>query len=417
MNYVFTNSALNARPYDLASAATSGLAPSKPATATNQGGFTLGGPIMIPKTKLNLKNSRWNLNVTGSRNRTGIENVSSVPPAAFRTGDFSSLLGTNIIYDPLTNAPFAGNIIPQSRISTSALGLLNLYPSPTGVGLIKNYEFDASNPSNSNTVTTQISDPITPKDRININLSAQSRNSASVQTFGFKDPTSGGGKALTLAYSRTLQPTLVNTFTVSLNRNTTNNLSYFSTLGQNIAALDGINGVLATPLTYGPPTLGFQNFAGLSDGLPSTNHSLTFSFTNALVKQLSKHSISMGVNIGKRESNSLTANNARGSFSFTGVNTQEIVNGSPVQQLTQGTPGNPGLQSGYDLADFLLGLPGSTSITQYLNGNDMFYYRQNTAFAYVNDDYRLNTKVTLNGGLRWEVYGPQTEKYGHMANL
>ncbi len=289
--------------------------------------------------------------------------------------------------------------------------MLNLYPSPTGIGLIKNYEFDASNPSNSNTVTSQISDPITPKDRININLSAQSRNSASIQTFGFKDPTSGGGKALTVAYSRTLQPTLVNTFTAAANRNTTNNLSYFSTLGQNIAAQDGINGVLATPLTYGPPSLSFQNFAGLSDGLPSTNHSFTFSLTDALVKQLSKHSISMGISGSKRESNSLTASNARGSFSFTGVNTQEIVNGSPLQQL------GPGLQSGYDMADFLLGLPGSTSITQYLNGNDVFYYRQNSAFAYVNDDYRLNTKVTINGGVRWEVYGPQTEKYGHMANI
>src|SRR5206468_7082303 len=98
-----------ARPYSVASATTTGIAPAKPATATNQGGFTLGGPIMIPKTKINLRNSRWNLNVTGSRNRVGVENVSSVPIPAFRGGDFSSLLtGVTpiVIYDPLNNQPF-----------------------------------------------------------------------------------------------------------------------------------------------------------------------------------------------------------------------------------------------------------------------------------------------------------------------
>ncbi len=115
-----------------------------------------------------------------------------------------------------------------SRLNPAALALLSFYPQPTGVGLIKNYEFDASNPSNTNTFTSQITEPITTKDRLNINISAQSRNSATYQPFGFRDPTSGGGKAVTIAYSRTIQPTLVNTLTLSANRNRTNNLSYFS---------------------------------------------------------------------------------------------------------------------------------------------------------------------------------------------
>ena len=417
LTYNFTNSALNARPYSVASATTSGLAPVKPATATNQVGITLGGPIMIPKTKLNLKNSRWNLNVNGSRNRTGVENVSSVPTgtatSGMRIGDFSSIASTNIIYDPLSGGttPFANNIIPQSRLSPSALGLLGYYPTPTGVGLVKNYEFDASNPSNANTMTSQISDPITPKDRLNINLSAQSRNSATIQTFGFKDPTSGGGKALTVSYARTLQPTLVNTFTASVNRNVINNSSYFSSLGVNVAAEYGINGVLANPATYGPPSLSFSNFAGLSDGLPADNHSATFTLTDALAKTKGKHNLAFGLTGSKRETDNLVASNSRGSFSFSGVNTQEVVNGSPLAQLPSG------VKTGYDMADFLLGLPASTSINRYLNGNDMFYYRQNSLAAYVNDDFRLSTKVTINAGLRWEFYGPQTEKNDRMANL
>src|SRR5206468_604402 len=135
-----------------------------------------------------------------------------------------------------------------------------------------------------------ISDPITPKDRINLNFSVQSRNSASIQTFGFKDPTSGGGKSFSVSYARTLRPTMVNTFTASVNRNSTNNLSYFS-YGANVAADLGITGVLATPLTYGPPTLGFQGSSqtsGLSDGTPSTNHSTTFTLTDSIAKTKGK---------------------------------------------------------------------------------------------------------------------------------
>ncbi len=415
LTYNFTNSALNARPYSVASASANGLPPVKPATATNQLGITLGGPIMIPKTKINLKNSRWNVNVTGARNRVGVENVSSVPIPAFRTGDFSSLLGNStpiVIYDPLNNQPFAGNIIPQSRLNSAALGLLTFYPSPTGVGLVKNYEFDASNPSNSNTLSSSLIIPITPKDRVNVNISAQSRNSATIQTFGFRDPTSGGGKSLSVSYSRTLRPTLVNNFSASVNRNSTNNLSFFSN-GVNIAALYGINGILATPPTYGPPTLSFQGgsqLAGLSDSVPSTNHSTTFSLTEGFVKNLGKHTIQVGITGSKQESNRLTANNARGTFSFTGVNTQQQVTGA--NGVATSVP-----NTGYDLADFLLGLPAQTSITNYLNGNNMFYYRQMTAAAYANDDFRMSTKITINGGLRWEFYAPQKEKYNHMANL
>jgi len=408
LTYNFQNSALNARPYDLASATASGIAPIKPATATNGLIITLGGPILIPKTRFNLKNAHWNVSVNGARNRVGVENVSSVPTLAERSGDFSGLLVQAkpvTIYDPISNQPFANNIIPASRLNTSALGLLNaFYPQPTGVGLVKNYEFDASNPSNTNTFTSQITEPITTKDRLNINMSAQDRNSATYQTFGFRDPTSGGGKALTVAYAHTIQPTLVNTFTAAINRNNTNNLSYFS-YGANVAAEFGITGVLATPPTYGPPTLSFSNYNGLSDSTPSTNHSTTFTLTDALAKTKGKHNLAAGITGSKRETNSLTANNARGTFTFSGAATQGTVAGSAIAN------------TGYDLADFLIGLPDQTSINNYLNGNDVFYYRQHTEAAYVNDDYRLSTKVTVNAGLRWEYFAPETEKYGHMSNL
>jgi len=411
VTYSFANSALNARPYSFQS--NGGAPPVKASTANNQAGFTLGGPLMIPKTKFNLKNSRWNLNVTGARNRNGVDDISSVPTAAIRGGDFSSLLGTTTIYDPQStingnNTPFANNVIPASRLSPTALALLNFYPLPTSSGLTRNYQLIASNPNNTNNVNLQVSEPMTTKDRININFSRQGRSSDQVQNFGFRDPTTGSGENISIAYSKTLQPTLVNTFTVGANRNLTNNLSYFSD-GANVAAELGINGVLATPATYGPPSLSFQNFQGLSDGTPSTNHSTTFNLADSLAKTKGKHNLTFGVTGTSRYTNSLTASNARGTFGFSGIDTEQLVGGVALNSLT-----NP---TGYDLADFLLGAPASASVNQYLNGNNVFYYRQKSAAAYVSDDYRLTTNLTLSLGLRWEFYGPQTEKYNRMANL
>jgi hypothetical protein len=407
LNYNFANSALNARPYSVASPTSTGLIPAKAATANNQFGFTLGGPILVPKTKINLRNSRWNLNYTGTRNRTGVDNVSSVPTADLRSGDFSSLLGTNVLYDPQSKGtiPFSGNIIPASRIDTAAAGLLQYFPAPTGVGLVKNYELIASNPSNTNNVSLQVSDPVTTKDRVNINFSHQNRNSSNVQSFGFIDPTSGGGTSLSVSYARTIRPTMVNTFTASVNRNVTDAFSYFSNK-TNVAGDLGITGPLITPATYGPPTINFTNFNALSDGTPSSNHSTTYGLTDGVTKVKGKHNLTAGFTLSARQTNQLTAGNARGSFTFSGLSTQKIVNGSPV---TSGT--------GYDMADFLLGLPASTAVVQYLNGNNMFYYRQKTMAAYVSDDWRVTTKLTVSMGLRWEFYGPQTEKHGELSNL
>jgi hypothetical protein len=111
---------------------------------------------MVPHTKFNLKNSRWNLNLSGVRNRVGVDDTSSVPTVAQRSGDLSGLLtGANptVIYNPYTlvngtNQPFPNNMIPASLISPTALALLNYYPLPTGPGTTNNYQLIRSEPSN-----------------------------------------------------------------------------------------------------------------------------------------------------------------------------------------------------------------------------------------------------------------------------
>jgi len=407
VNYNFQNSALNARPYAFANSRSS-LPPVKASTAENRLGFTLGGPIMIPKTRINLRNSRWNLNVSGARDRNGSNLTSSLPTSDLRSGDFSSLLALEkpiTIYDPRTGQPFANNIIPQSRINTAAAGLLNLFPLPTGSGLINNYQFIRNNPNNNNNVNGQVIIPITARDRINVNFSYQSRDSSQIQNFGYVDPTHGDGGNMAVSYSRTLRPTIVNNLQISANRNVIDNLSYFSN-GADIAGQLGINGVLSTPATYGPPTIGFTNFSQLTDGTPTALRSTTYNLSDSISWTRGSHTFQFGAQASMRQTNSLTSQLARGSFTFSGQATKQ-----------PGVVADPNHPTGYDLADFLLGLPSNASVNKYLNGNNNLYYRQKTVAAYFNDDWRLSPSFTLNGGLRWEFAAPQTEKYNHMANV
>src|SRR5712691_9747412 len=132
------NSDLDARPYGFTS-----QVPDKNPFKWNQYGFTLGGPIQIPKL-FNGKNRLFFMsNYEGFRLRNQTETVASTAPAAMRTGDFSQILPGTLIKDPLNNnQPFPGNIItPITRLDPIARGLLEFFPPPNvpGAGLVNNY--------------------------------------------------------------------------------------------------------------------------------------------------------------------------------------------------------------------------------------------------------------------------------------
>jgi hypothetical protein len=119
-----------------------------------------------------------------------------------------------------------------------------------------------------------------------------------------------------------------------------------------------------------------------------------------------KHTVTYGVSYQRRQNNNQTYSGARGSFGFTGINTEQI-----------GANGLPVTGTGYDLADFLLDRPYSTSVTQYLNGNNSYYFRETALSSYVSDDFRARSGLSFISGLRWEYFGPFVEKNNRMANL
>ncbi|MGA2598573.1 MAG: TonB-dependent receptor [Bryobacteraceae bacterium] len=396
--YTYANSAVNAAPFSFGE----GAAP-KPDYSSSRFGVTIGGPLQLPKL-FKLENTFFFLNYFGTRATTYSYNVGTVPTTLERSGNFSqtTLDGAPVqLFNPTTHAPI-GNVIPASMLNPAAQGLLNLIPLPNQPGIINNYVFDTSVPQDSDNLNLRLNQNLTKKDRIADNFNLQDRSGMTPYLFGYLDDATGRGMSDALSYTRNVGSTGINVLTWTINRNRSTTVPYFADK-ENVAAELGINGVSQNPLNYGPPNLTFTNFASLSDGTPSvavveySTESDSFSFVRG------SHTVSMGMSYRRTDLNTETDQNGRGTFAFSGAETSQIgANGQPV----------PG--TGYDFADFLIGLPQSSSIRF---GDTSTYFRGNQWSAFGQDDWRIRSNLTLLFGVRWEYYSPLSEKYGHISNL
>jgi hypothetical protein len=364
----------------------------------------IGGPLRIPHL-LKGDSTFFTLSYFGTRGQAVSYNVGTVPTAAERIGDFSQAVvngGVPTIYNPSTGAPFAGNIVPSSLLNPAALGLLQYIPLPNLPGSVQNYDFATVVPADTDNVSLRLNQNLGKNDRLALNESFQRRKTETAQLFGFIDPGSGFGDNTNLSWVHNFGSNTINTAQATFNRNRTTQDSFFS-YGANVAADLGIQGTSQEPINYGPPTLTFTNFAGLSDAIPSHTAVQYVSEGDSFMWVKKNHTMTFGGDFKRQDRNTTTDQNARGTFSFSGIATSAFnSNGQPIPN------------TGLDFADFLLGLPQSSAV-QF--GGDSTYFRQNSWDAYANDDWRVNPKLTILFGLRYEYYSPLSEKYGHLANL
>src|SRR4051812_41749772 len=144
----------------------------------NQFGFTLGGPIVLPKVYNGRNKTFFFIDYEGVRRRTSASStVIDIPPPAFRTGDFSTY--ANQIFDPTTRrldsrglviaTPFPGNRIPTAQLNSGALATLALLPQPNfgrPGAQASNYLFTGSQPFNSDQFDVRIDHRISEKDSL-----------------------------------------------------------------------------------------------------------------------------------------------------------------------------------------------------------------------------------------------------------
>jgi hypothetical protein len=402
------NSVFDARPFSL-----NGQEQTKSSYANNRYGLNVGGPLIIPKLFDASKILNFTVTYNGTLARNPYDATATLPSAAERGGDFSAP-GLNTIYDPASCkdkpspcqlSAFPGNVIPTARLDQSALALLqsSLIPMPTYSGLIQNYRYTAAYPANSQNVNTRMQWTVDQTNRISFTSNYQSRNGQNVNPFTYRDETQGDGSNSSIAWTKNLSSRMFSNFTIGFNRNYSETVPYFQTLGLNAFSAFGISGASPDPRNAGPPTLNFTNYGSLNDGNPAKTAVNTLNLSESFTYRRGKHNWGWGGQWSKAMTNTLTDSNGRGTFTFSGLSTSNFdANGQPIK----GT--------GWDLADFLLGRPDSSSIRF---GASSQYYRSQTMSFYGQDDWRITNNLSLNLGLRYEYFTPIQEKYGHLANL
>lgn len=381
LSFTLQNSALNAKPFSL-----NGLDIPQASYAQSRFSIIVGGPLVLPKLVKDPK-TQFFITYFGTRDSNPDLFTETVPTAAERAGNLSSV--STQILQPGTSTSFPGNRIPATLLDPISLGLLNFYPLPNQSGTANNYQTETVNAANADNLGVRVQRSITNKDRLSLNFQYQDRSGTTAQWFGASDRTSGYGENVSLQWTRNLSGTAISNTQVRFNRNTIQITPYFAS-GPNVAADLGIPGTSSNPLNYGPPTLTFTNYATLSDSTASLTRNQTQSGTESINWLKGTHSITLGVSYTKADLSTVTDPNGRGTFSFSGIAT------------------------GYDLSDFLLGYPRSSSIRFGASSN---YFYENQYVGYAQDEWKVRSNLTFIAGVRYEFFTPYAEKYGHMANL
>jgi carboxypeptidase family protein len=397
-SFTLDNSAWDARAYSI-----NGQDTQKPGYAKARASMMIGGPLKIPHL-LTGQRGTFTFNYQLGRTRNGTTQTQTFPTLLERGGDFSQSIGAQgpvTIYDPLTGAPFPGNFIPANRISPIALGLLKYYPSPNAPGYKYNYQAPITTIQNSDNINARLNQTINPKNRLNGGIGYMGNNNTSPNLFGFVDSGTGRNMNANISWSHNFSSRVINNlrYTFSRSRNQSNPFFAFK---DNIAADLGINGTSQNPRNWGPPTLSFTNYFGLGDGNSALTRNQTSSAGDNVIWVRGVHNMTFGVDYRRQQLNTASDSNGRGAFTFTGLTTANVVNGVAA------------LGTGFDFADFLLGRPDTSSL-RYGNGD--LYFRSSYYDAYVNDDWRLSQKITLNFGARWDYGTPIYELYNRMVNL
>ena len=334
----------------------------------------------------------------------------TVPTSLERNGDFSKtffrsgpLAGNPIqIVDPADGQAFPGAVIPGQMLNPTAQQILEFVPLPNREDSFLNYFQQSKLQNQSYRINVRLNVPLYESLRLNstynINLSDRDQFSLFPDLAGNSD---GRGQRLSLRFNHRLGERFSHNPTLNWNRNRNRNLNPFA-FGTNLASDLGFENTSTAPIDFGLPTIEFTNFSTISDGSSrlTINESNGFSDSFSLIWR--RHFFRIGGDLNWRRRNQFGNPSGAGTLTFAGTATSEYRNGAPRAN------------SGYDLADFLLGLAQSSRI-QY--GNSDHYLRRREFSLYLNDNWRVLSKLTIQWGLRYQYTPPWSESQDRIANL
>ena len=402
----------------------------------NQYGMVVGGPVWIPKVYNGRNKMFWLFAYEGLRDsdpanspaETGSPvDYATVPTAAERTGDLSALLKAGSvyqIYDPntgvlngttITRQPFAGNIIPASRLNPVSQALMKYFPMPNAPGSINGL-------GNFNVIATDSDGYDNEMGRLDYNISDNHRITFDVhhnyrlqnKNNYFNNPATGNtlyrvNQGVSLDDVYTINPTTVLDLRGSWMRFIEAHASLsegfdLTSIGLPSSFASQVESSQLPYLTFtstGVSNGGESSFQNLGYNSDGSNAYDAFQIFGTLSKIHGNHTLKAGTDIRQYRWSAYTAGTPSGSFTFT--------NGSWTNGPNSTSVAAP---LGQDFAAFLLGLPNSGTVTYNSRSSTQSKYFS----FFLQDDWRARPDLTINMGLRLEHETPTTERYDRATN-
>jgi hypothetical protein len=374
----------------------------------NQFGGTLGGPIIKDKTF-------FFVDAQGFISRQAMTTLSTVPTPLMKRGNFTELK------PQLSAAPvagqggcIAGNVIATSCLDPTAVKLLNLYPDPNIPSAVgregapgswtggNNYQYQYSAPNDTYSYDARVDHTINQNNRVFGRFSDYSVDRQDPPWTA--NPIAGNGnfatqyyirgKSVALSWTDVLSPSLLNELRGGFSRDNASSDPIGLQLGTSAAADYGLTGIPSSPFDAGIPPINISGLQrlGTAPWRPQVQIAQVWQLIDTLSWLKGNHSFKFGYDFRHESDNFLDAQSLQGQITANGIYT-----------------GNNGL----GVPDFLLGDVSTASFTtptvvhDYKNGNSFF----------AQDSWRVRQNLTLNYGIRYELFSPQLNHQDALANF
>lgn len=355
----------------------------------NEFGGSVGGPVIKDKLFFfaDYQAERFDFPKTTS--------LITVFTAKERTGDVSELVGAGKkIVDPQTGQPFQGNVIPQNRLSKAAQSILNssLYPTPVNGSIQGNAYNTVVTQTNVDQGDGRLDYAASEKDHFMGRFSYSKLDNPRLSTFNYAYNTSNVVTSwnFVTGYTRTLTQYLTNDARLGVNYVQVGQNHTSANFPGNASTLFSIPGLTSSFL----PAMGFSGGYVSGFGTKSSvtdNYDTSVQYSDVVNWVHARHNTRFGFQGWRIRTNGLfNSNNGRaGSFSF-----GSIYSGSPE-------------------SNFLLGLPSQVNVGA---AGSEWGHRNNIFAGFVQDDWKVNERLTFNLGLRYETHTPFVEARDRQVN-
>jgi hypothetical protein len=406
-----------------------------PVNRQNEFGFALGGPVVIPKVYDGRNKTFFHVVYSGFRFRQGATNtLTTIPTTDFRKGDFSRLVDRTgkavAIYDPGTTRPdgaggtvrdqFPGNAIPQSRFSSVSQKILSLYPTPVNNSLTNNYLTTGAKTFDRDQLNVKFDHAFSDRSRLSVFTYIGTQTTATAELL--PQPLSPAktedyrSRWARLTHDYIVSPAILNHFALGFTREG----QFWDTLSANQdwpnkLGLKGVetgkgNSFPIVTFTGGYSLLGGSDpssASSLTDPSGANNKSVGMQVNNAW--QLSdsvswirgNHSLKFGVEARWLQTNGADFVLSQGRFNYNSLETALLTSAG------RSTTGDA-------FASFLLGAvdTAAMNVLAVVPGNRYRYLA-----GFVQDDWKVTRRLTLNIGMRYDLFFPRAERFNNMSGF